>query len=100
MKRIQELLASVSAKIGKLAEGNSVVARKISVGDRHVIPLCELSMGFGAGGGVGEGTESSEKSVSGGGSGVGGGAGGGAKANPVAVVVIDAGKVRVESLLK
>ena len=98
MKHIQDLLSSISGHLGKLAEGNAIVAKTLSVGDRHVIPLCELSMGFGGGGGVGEGSDESGKG--GGGSGVGGGAGGGAKANPVAVVVIDGGKVRVESLIK
>jgi len=98
MKHIQDLLSSISGHLGKLAGGNAVVSKTLSVGDRHVVPLCELSMGFGGGGGIGEGTDESGKG--GGGSGTGGGAGGGAKANPVAVVVIDGGKVRVESLIK
>ena len=100
MKHIQDLLSSISGHLGKLAEGNAVVSKTLSVGDRHVIPLCELSMGFGGGGGVGEGSEKPEKDGASGGTGTGGGAGGGAKANPVAVVVIDGGKVRVESLIK
>jgi uncharacterized spore protein YtfJ len=100
MKHINDLLASISGHLGKLAEGNAVVAKTLSVGDRHVIPLCELSMGFGGGGGIGEGTEKPGEDKTGGASGTGGGAGGGAKANPVAVVVIDGGKVRVESLVK
>jgi uncharacterized spore protein YtfJ len=98
MKHIQDLLSSISGHLGKLAEGNAVVAKTLSVGDRHVIPLCELTMGFGGGGGIGEGTDEPGKES--GASGTGGGAGGGAKANPVAVVVIDGGKVRVESLVK
>jgi uncharacterized spore protein YtfJ len=98
MKHIQDLLSSISGHLGKLAEGNAVVAKTLSVGDRHVIPLCELTMGFGGGGGIGEWTDEPGKES--GASGTGGGAGGGAKANPVAVVVIDGGKVRVESLVK
>jgi uncharacterized spore protein YtfJ len=98
MKHIHDLLASISGHLGKLAEGNAVVAKTLSVGDRHVIPLCELAMGFGGGGGIGEGSDEPGKES--GASGTGGGAGGGAKANPVAVVVIDGGKVRVESLTK
>ena len=94
MKHIRQLLEVVTSKIEGLAKGNAVVAKPISVGQRHVIPLCELSFGFGAGGGVGEGAEDG----SGGGKGSGGGAGAGVKATPVAVVVIDGGKVRVESL--
>jgi len=33
----------------------AVVGRKISVADRHVIPLCELSLGVAGGGGSGQG---------------------------------------------
>ena len=36
-----------------LAAGNAVVSKSISVGGRHVIPLCELCLAFGAGGGRG-----------------------------------------------
>ena len=98
MKAIKNLLDTVSDRLKGLARKNAVVAKTVSVGKRHVIPLCELSMGFGAGGGIGEGIEDSDKGASG--SGMGGGAGGAAKARPVAVIVIDDGKVRVESLFK
>lgn len=93
MKDVKQLLEMVTGKLEGLARGNAVVAKPISVGKRHVIPLCELSFGFGAGGGVGEGAEGDS-----GGKGLGGGAGAGVKATPVAVVVIDGGKARVESL--
>jgi uncharacterized spore protein YtfJ len=96
MKHVKELFAAVSDRLARLARGNAVVAKPISVGDRHVIPLCELSVGFGGGGGIGEG----EPDKPGGEpmSGTGGGAGGGAKATPVAVLVIENGKVRIEQL--
>lgn len=98
MKAIKEIISKLSGQLDKLAKGNAVVARPISVGDRHVIPLCELSIGFGGGGGTGEGTN--EDAGKGSGSGTGAGAGGGAKATPVAVLVIDGGRVRIESLAK
>ena len=96
MKSIKDLFKTVTEKLEGLAKGNAVVAQPISVGNRHVIPLCELSVGFGGGGGVGEGDM--EKSGEGKGKGVGGGVGGGAKAAPVAVLVIEDGKVRIEDL--
>jgi uncharacterized spore protein YtfJ len=97
MKPIRDLFATVTEKLEKLARGNAVVARPISVGDRHLLPLCELAIGFGAGGGTGEGT-GTETDATGTSSGVGGGAGGGAKASPVAILVIENGKARLERL--
>ena len=96
MKHIKDIFAAVSDRVTSLAKGNAVVAKPISVGDRHVIPLCELTVGFGGGGGQGEGEplKPGDQPMSG----VGGGAGGGAKAAPVAVLVIEDGKVRVEPL--
>jgi len=97
MEDINELFQAVSERLTKMAQANAVVSKPISVGDRHVIPLCELSMGFGGGGGEAEG-EGQSPDGAGSGVGQGGGAGGGAKAGPVAVIVVDEGKVRVEKL--
>ncbi len=96
MRDIGKMLTAVSEKLGFLARSNAVVARKISVGDRHVVPLCELSVGFGASGASGEAVDAGGDVGSGKGS--GGGAAGAAKAAPVAVIVVDGGRVRVESL--
>ena len=96
MKHVKDLFSAVSQRLDRLARGNAVVAKPISVGERHVIPLCELSVGFGGGGGIGEGED--ESTGEGPMAGVGGGAGGGAKASPVAVLVIENGKVRIEQL--
>lgn len=97
MEDINELFEAVSERLTKMAQANAVVSKPISVGDRHVIPLCELSMGFGGGGGTATGEGQSPEGA-GSGEGEGGGAGGGAKANPVAVIVVDGEKVRVEKL--
>ena len=95
MKHIYTLIEKVTDRLDGLARGNAVVSKTISVGDKHVIPLCELSLGFGAGGGSGEGTDSSGK---GSGQGQGGGSGAGIKATPLAVVVVDGSQVRIELL--
>lgn len=96
MKEIKELFAAVSERLQRLARSGAVVAKPISVGSRHVIPLCELRLGFGGGGG--HGTGEADAGGSGTGTGTGGGAGGGAKATPVAVLVVEDGRVRLETL--
>ena len=96
MNYVTQLLGKLTARLRELAQGNAVVAKSVSVGDRHVIPLCELSLGFGGGGGQGEGIDPGEGE--GAGRGMAGGAGGGAKASPVAVIIVEAGRVRIESL--
>jgi uncharacterized spore protein YtfJ len=96
MEHIKELFLSLGKHFERMAEANAVVAKPLSVGERHVIPLCELSLAFGGGGGTGEmeaGKQGQDKP-----SGTGGGAGGGAKASPVAVLVVDGGKVRLEKI--
>lgn len=81
------LFTTVSEQLKRLARGNAVVATPVSLEHRHIVPLCELSMAIGAGGGIDE-TEN----------GTGGGAGGAAKANPVAVLVVENGRARLENL--
>lgn len=95
MEHVEKLLAAISKHFEKLARTNAVVAQPISVGDRHVVPLCELNVSYGAGGGAGEtvaeqdGTKQPQQ-------GIGGGGGGASKAAPVAVLVIENGKVRLQ----
>ncbi len=92
MKMISNLFRKMSERSAALVQPNAVVAQTISVGDRHVIPLCELAFGAGVGGGRGEGEDEVQ------GKGEGGGAGGMAKASPVAVVVVDGTSVKIQSL--
>jgi len=94
MKHLKELLTAVSDRLAVLVKRNAVVARPISVADRHVLTLCELRLGLGGGAGVGEGTEGEGGS----GRGTGVGAGGAARATPVAIVIVENGKARVQSL--
>lgn len=94
MRNLKELLSTVSQRLGGLAKKNAVVARPVTQGERHVLTLCELRLGLGGGGGEGEGTEN----AGGSGAGHGVGAAGGARATPVAVVIVEGGKARVQSL--
>ena len=95
MKHVTQLISQLTERLTKLAKDNATVAKKVEVGNRAIIPLCEVSMGFGGGGGAGEGAEGDSEAS---GSGTGGGAGGGTKVMPVAVIVVDDGKVRIEKL--
>lgn len=94
MLHLKELLQSVTDRLTGLVKKNAVVARPISIGERHVLTLSELRLGLGGGEGGGEGTENG--GVSGKGTGLGGG--GGARATPVAVIIIEGGKARLQSL--
>lgn len=94
MTHLRQMFDAVSGRLKALAQRNAVVAKPISVGERHVLTMCELSVGFGGAGGAGEGSEGG----SGSGEGQGGGAVGRASACPVAIVVVENGKVRLEQL--
>ena len=96
MKNVNDMVSLMQRRLEDLATGNAVVAAPISVGERHVVPLVELSMGLGGGGASAK--AEAETGAKGHGAGVGGGAGGGVSACPVAVVVVDNGKVTVTHL--
>ncbi|HOX43869.1 MAG TPA: spore germination protein GerW family protein [Myxococcota bacterium] len=98
MKQVESMLSALAGRLMDLARKNATVAKPIALGERVVVPLVEIGLGMGAGGGVGEGHDDKADGVSG--KGVGGGAGGVAKASPVAVVVIEGGKVRLEGLAR
>lgn len=94
---VKELFTLVGERLKTLAKGNVVASKPISVGDRHVLPLCELGLTFGGGGGTSEGLESIDQEN---GQGTGSGAGGSAKVVPVAVVVVEGNDVRIETFDK
>jgi uncharacterized spore protein YtfJ len=96
MKFVKEMLAALGKHIDNLARSSAVVAKPVTVGERHVVPLCELSMAYGGGGGQGEGQPSAPGKPAA--AGTGGGAGGAAKATPVAVLIIEGGRVRLERI--
>jgi len=78
---VVEILRGVVGELREMAKSESIVGEPITVGDRTVIPVVKMSVGFGAGGGQGE----SEKK----GSGFGGGGGGGVMIEPAAFIIID-----------
>jgi uncharacterized spore protein YtfJ len=96
MEAIEKLAEKASQRLTRLAQSSAVATEPISVGGRHVLPLCELSIAFGGGGGQGE-AENDEHGA-GAGQGKGGAAAGAAKAVPVALLIIDEQGARIETL--
>lgn len=96
MDQVKRMLGRLRERLTGVAEANAVVGRTIGVGDRFVVPLCELGITFGGGGGAGEGVGG--EGTPGRGTGSGAAAAGGAKATPVAVVVVEDGVARLERL--
>lgn len=90
-----QLFELISSTLEGLPSANSVVAKPISDGSRHVVPLCELRLGLGGAVAQGEGDADSKQ---GRGQGTGGGGGGGVRARPTAVVIVEDGRVRIASL--
>jgi uncharacterized spore protein YtfJ len=78
---VVEILQGVVGELKEMAKSESIIGDPITVGDRTVIPVVKLSVGFGAGGGQGE----DEKKRAG----YGGGGGGGAAIEPAAFIIMD-----------
>ena len=78
---VVEILKGVVGELKDMARSESIVGEAITVGDKTVIPVVKLSVGFGAGGGQGE----DEKKRAG----FGGGGGGGASIEPAAFIIMD-----------
>lgn len=78
---VVELLKGVVGELRQVASSETVIGEPITVGDRTVIPVVKVTIGFGAGGGQGE--------MAKGESGFGGGGGGGAKIEPIAFIIMD-----------
>ncbi len=93
MNEVKNLIEILSERLRRVAASNAVVAKPVSMGDRHIVALCELGLSFAGGGGGGEGGAKEAE-----GSGVGAGAGGGAKANPEAVMEIEGTDVHLEHI--
>ncbi len=78
---VVEILHSVVGELKNMARTESIVGAPITVGDKTVIPIIKMTVGFGAGGGQGEYEQK--------GSGFGGGGGGGVSIEPAAFIIMD-----------
>lgn len=82
-----DVLQAIVGELRQIARSESVVGAPVTIGERTVVPITKLSVGFGAGGAEGARPEK--------GSGFGGGGGGGAMIEPVAFLVIDKDRVQL-----
>jgi len=87
--KVSEILESIVGELKDISKSQTVIGDPIKVGDKAVIPVVKISVGFGAGGGQGEATDK--------GGGFGGGGGGGARIEPSAFIIIDGDKVSMLS---
>lgn len=85
MANIMDMLSAIVGEIKAIAKSETVIGEPITLGDKTVVPMVKISVGFGAGGG--EGTEQEKRS------GFGGGGGGGVMIEPAAFLVIDGDKI-------
>jgi uncharacterized spore protein YtfJ len=84
---ISELLQGIVGELKTIARSETIVGEPVTVGERTVVPITKISVGFGVGGGEGGQPDK--------GSGFGGGGGGGALVEPAVFLVMEPGKVSV-----
>ncbi|HUV30854.1 MAG TPA: spore germination protein GerW family protein [Acidobacteriota bacterium] len=84
---VVEVLRGVVGELKDMARSETIIGEPITVGDKTVIPVVKISVGFGAGGGQSEPSK--------GDTGFGGGGGGGAKIEPAAFIIMDKDGIRL-----
>ncbi|MBI3872827.1 MAG: sporulation protein [candidate division Zixibacteria bacterium] len=81
------VLQAIVGELRAIARSETIVGAPVTVGERTVVPISKITVGFGAGGGEGS---RSDKSA-----GFGGGGGGGAVIDPTAFLVMDKDRVHL-----
>ena len=87
--RVSEILQEIVGQLKDIARSQTVVGEPITAGDKTVIPLVKISVGFGAGGGQGESPDK--------GGGFGGGGGGGVRIEPYAFIIMEKDRISMLS---
>ncbi len=78
---VMEVLTGIVGELRGIATADAVIGEAVTVGDKTVVPVVRISVGFGAGGGEGDKDKS--------GSGFGAGGGGGCVIEPAAFIIMD-----------
>ncbi len=78
--QLSKLVGTIMGELKEISKTESIVGEPVRLGDKMVVPVTRLSLGFAVGGGEGQ-TPSK-------GSNLGGAGGGGAKVEPVGFIVI------------
>ncbi|MBI5868456.1 MAG: sporulation protein [candidate division Zixibacteria bacterium] len=84
---VMEVLQVIVGELKQMARSETVIGQPVTAGDRTIIPLTRISVGFGAGGGEDEHPEKGAR--------FGGGGGGGAVIEPVGFLILDHDKVSI-----
>lgn len=82
---VMEMLQAIVGELKSMARSETIIGDPVTLGDKTVVPVAKISIGFGAGGG--QGTDDKNQT------GFGGGGGAGATIQPAAFIVIDGDKV-------
>ena len=82
--KLNELLGSIMGELKQISNTETIIGKPVKFGDKSVVPVSKVSVGFGVGGGEDE---------SKGGAKFGGGGGGGARVEPVGFIIIDGDRV-------
>ena len=83
----QELIKSILEELKAIAKTETIVGEPITIGDKTIVPVCKITLGFGAGGGTGGAKDKGE--------GAGSGGGGGVAIFPAAFILIKGDEVSV-----
>ncbi len=84
---VEHLIDTLLGKLKSLVDSETVVGKPIEVGETTIIPVTKISFGFAAGGNLGK--DEKDKSS---------GSGGGAFIEPIAVITVEKGEVKVHSM--
>ena len=82
-----EVLQVIVGELKTIARSETVIGQPVVAGDRTIIPVTRISVGFGAGGGEDGRPEKGPR--------FGGGGGGGAVIEPVGFLILDRDKVSI-----
>jgi uncharacterized spore protein YtfJ len=83
--KLKGLLSSIMDELKQIAASETIVGKPVALGDKSIVPVTRLMIGFGVGGGEGESDKKGQN--------FGGGGAGGARVEPVGFIVIGEDKV-------
>lgn len=84
---LMEVLQVIVGELKQMARSETVIGQPVVTGDRTIIPVTRISVGFGAGGGEDERPDKGPR--------FGGGGGGGVVIEPVGFLILDREKVSI-----
>ncbi len=78
--QLTELIGTIMGELKEISRTEAIIGEPVRLGEKMIVPVTKLSLGFAVGGGEGKAPEK--------GSSFGGAGGGGAKVEPVGFIVI------------